>query len=116
VDQDLDQLVTVTPKVTASLPIAGAVAGGPAVGAAVFLAQKVLGKRVDRVTNITYTVNGPWDNPHIERQKQKLESRISTLFEVEGAPGDTPDSSEPAAEAPSPWENPFLSPEASRPE
>jgi uncharacterized protein (TIGR02099 family) len=116
VDQDLDQLVTVTPKVTASLPIAGAVAGGPAVGAAVFLAQKVLGKRVDRVTNITYTVNGPWDNPTIERQQQKLESRISTLFEVEGSPADTPGSSEQETEADSPWENPFLAPEASRPE
>jgi uncharacterized protein (TIGR02099 family) len=116
VNQDFDQLVTVTPKVTASLPIAGAVAGGPAVGAAVFLAQKVLGKRVDRVTSIHYTVKGSWDDPTIERQKQKLESRISTLFELEETPDDTLDSPEIPQEEPSPWENPFLTPQEPSPE
>jgi uncharacterized protein (TIGR02099 family) len=116
VDQDFDQLVTVTPEVSASLPIAGAVAGGPAVGAAVYLAQKVLGKRVDRVTNILYTVKGPWDNPTITRQEQKLESRLSTFFELEETPADALDSPEIPQDDPSPWENPFLTPQESRPE
>jgi uncharacterized protein (TIGR02099 family) len=111
VDQDFDQMVTVTPEVSASLPIAGAVAGGPAVGAAVYLAQKVLGKRVDRVTNILYTVKGPWENPTITRQEQKLESRLSTFFELEETPTDTLDSSATPQDDPSPWDNPFLAPQ-----
>jgi uncharacterized protein (TIGR02099 family) len=118
VDQDFDQMVTVTPKISASLPIAGAVAGGPAVGAAVYLAQKVLGKRVDRVTNILYTVKGPWENPTITREKQKLESRISTLLELEQNPADAsePSAIEEKEQELSPWENPFLTPNQLSPE
>ncbi len=107
VDQDFDQLVSVTPNVTASLPIAGAVAGGPAVGAAVYLAQKLLGKRVDRVTNIVYTVKGPWENPEITRQEQKLESRLSTLFDFQKNPPDLSASPGAETEEATPWSNPF---------
>jgi uncharacterized protein YhdP len=67
---DYDQLVTVTPQVSSTLPIAGAIAGGPAVGAAVFLADKLVGDRVNRLTRVRYHVTGSWDNPVYSKLKK----------------------------------------------
>jgi uncharacterized protein YhdP len=68
--RDYDQLVTVTPQVTSTLPIAGAIAGGPAVGAAVFLADKLVGDRFNRLTRVRYHVTGSWDKPVYTRLKK----------------------------------------------
>ncbi len=62
-DRDFDQVVVVTPKTTANLPIAGAIVGGPVVGAAVYLAQKLVGKRLESVTHSRYSLTGSWDEP-----------------------------------------------------
>jgi uncharacterized protein (TIGR02099 family) len=70
VAHDYDQLVTVTPQVSSTLPIAGAIAGGPAVGAAVFLADKLVGDRVNRLTSVRYHVTGSWDKPVYSRLKK----------------------------------------------
>lgn len=66
----LDQLITVTPKTTESLPLAGAIAGGPLVGAAVFIAQKIAGKTVNKFAGYQYRVTGPWADPKIEQISQ----------------------------------------------
>jgi len=70
VDQDFDQLVTVTPSISTAIPVAGALAGGPAVGAALLLVQKLIGKQVDKVSTTRYTVTGHWDKPNIVKLKQ----------------------------------------------
>ena len=64
---DLDQTVTVIPRTTAALPIAGALAGGPAVGAAVFVAQRLLGDQVDNITASHYRVTDSWQSPRMEK-------------------------------------------------
>ena len=64
---DLDQIVTVIPHTTASLPIAGVLAGGPAVGAAVFVAQRLIGERVDSITATHYALKGSWQLPKIDK-------------------------------------------------
>jgi uncharacterized protein (TIGR02099 family) len=66
VKEDFDQRVTVTPQLTSSLPVAGAIAGGPAVGAALLVAQKLVGDRVNRMGRHTFTVTGPWSDPKVE--------------------------------------------------
>ena len=71
VERDYDQLVTVTPQVTSTLPIAGAIAGGPAVGAAVFLADKLVGDRFNRLTQVQYQVTGSWDEPVYRKLKKE---------------------------------------------
>ncbi len=65
--RDYDQIVTVNPNVTSSLPLAGAVVGGFGVGAAMLLAQQILEPEIDKATRIKYGVTGPWDNPEIKR-------------------------------------------------
>lgn len=76
VAQDFDQVVTVTPQLTGTLPLAGMIAGGPAVGAALFLAQKVIGKRVDKITRYQYGVSGSWDDPVITRETSSLPEKL----------------------------------------
>lgn len=72
VARDLDQIVTVIPHTTAALPIAGALAGGPAVGAALYVAQQLVGEEVDRLTATQYAVKSGWNNPEITRINQNL--------------------------------------------
>lgn len=84
VARDYDQLVTVTPQVSSTLPIAGAIAGGPAVGAAVYLADKLVGDRFNRLTRVQYQVTGSWDKPVYTKLKKEEGKKQSTT----GRPGE----------------------------
>lgn len=72
VARDLDQVVTVIPHTSVALPIAGALAGGPAVGAVVLLAQQLVGEEVDSITATHYAVKGSWDEPEITKISRSL--------------------------------------------
>ncbi len=63
VEQDYDQIVTVIPQVGSSLPLAGALAAGVGVGAAVFVIQKIFAPQIDKAVRIQYAVTGSWDKP-----------------------------------------------------
>jgi uncharacterized protein YhdP len=84
--QDYDQLVTVTPEITSSLPVAGALAGGPAVGAALFLAQRLMGAQVDRMARYRFRVTGPWEDPQIERLERGQSDEEETAPQVPELP------------------------------
>jgi uncharacterized protein (TIGR02099 family) len=73
VNQRYDQTVKITPNVSSTLPLAGAVAGGPiglGVGTAILLADKLAGKLFDKdivnVVSYNYTLTGPWQNPDLQ--------------------------------------------------
>ena len=51
----------------ASLPVAGALAGGPAVGAALLLFSQVFKEPLKGMTRGYYRITGPWENPNVER-------------------------------------------------
>jgi uncharacterized protein YhdP len=84
VARDYDQLVTVTPQLASTLPIAGAIAGGPAVGAAVYLADKLVGDRFNRLTQVRYHVTGSWDKPVYNKLKKEDGKKPSTTSERDG--------------------------------
>lgn len=72
-DRTYNQTVQVTPSVSSTLPLAGAVAGGPiglGVGTAIFLADKLVSNLFDReIVNIItyrYQLTGPWDAPEMK--------------------------------------------------
>jgi uncharacterized protein YhdP len=67
VRQRLDQQVTVEPNLGTSLALAGAVAGGPVVGAAVYLVDRATGNTLDRLGRYQYRVTGPWTDPEWTR-------------------------------------------------
>jgi uncharacterized protein (TIGR02099 family) len=65
--RDYDQTAIVTGNLGASLPVAGALAGGPVVGAAVLLFSQVFKEPLKGITRGYYRITGPWDNPNVER-------------------------------------------------
>ncbi|MGH8176043.1 MAG: YhdP family protein [Steroidobacter sp.] len=65
--RDYDQTAVVTGNLGASLPVAGALAGGPAVGAALLLFSQVFKEPLKGITRGYYRITGPWDNPIVER-------------------------------------------------
>ena len=67
VSRTLDQQVTVTPDLDATLPIASTLAGGPIAGLAVLVAQKLMTKQVDNLYRFEYSLSGPWAEPEIEQ-------------------------------------------------
>ena len=70
VTRDYDQLVLVTPHISQSLPLLGALAVTPQVGAAILFLQKVLEPQINKATQKEYTVTGPWDAPNIKLVKK----------------------------------------------
>jgi uncharacterized protein (TIGR02099 family) len=65
-DRDYDEHVTVYPDVTTSVTIAGGLAGGPVGAAIALVAQEALGKPFNTLSQFSYHVTGPWDNPQIK--------------------------------------------------
>ncbi|MCC7412141.1 MAG: TIGR02099 family protein [Gammaproteobacteria bacterium] len=72
-EQDYDQLVTVRPQVSSTLPLASAVFGpvGAGVGAVLFLGQKMFKAlpQLDNMISRQYSVTGHWHEPVIEQVK-----------------------------------------------
>jgi len=65
--EDYDELVTVTPSVSTTLPIAGALAGGPVGAVAGLLAGTVFKDQINRAASYQYTIKGTWAEPVVER-------------------------------------------------
>lgn len=78
--RDYDQRITVTPQLGGALPLAGALAGGPAVGAAVFLAERLLQKGIEQVTRYRYALKGSWDDPVLESLQEPPSAASAKAF------------------------------------
>jgi len=74
--EDFDQLVTVIPQISSNFTLAGTFAGGPAVGAALFLAQKLIGDKFDKATQTQYIVTGPWSDPNIRKKQVERDEEV----------------------------------------
>lgn len=73
-EHDYDQIVTVTPKVAESMPVAGAIFGpvGIGVGTFIYLMGHMfnsLHTNFDNLLKYQYTITGTWNNPVIEKVK-----------------------------------------------
>jgi uncharacterized protein (TIGR02099 family) len=81
-ERSYDEHVAVVPNLTTSLPLAVSVGVGlldPLAGAAVWVAEKLLRKPVGSLTQFSYRVTGPWDNPVV--------SKVPRVAETAGASG-----------------------------
>lgn len=78
---DYDQTAIVTGNLGASLPVAGALAGGPAIGAALLLFSQVFKEPLKGITRGYYRITGSWDDPIVERVEAAAlkETATSTL-------------------------------------
>ncbi|MEJ2760418.1 MAG: AsmA-like C-terminal region-containing protein, partial [Gammaproteobacteria bacterium] len=78
-EKDYDQIVTVTPRISGSLPVAGAIFGpvGIGVGTAFYLAGKMfdsLRENIDSLLRYQYTITGSWNKPVIKRIEPSKEA------------------------------------------
>jgi uncharacterized protein (TIGR02099 family) len=62
-----DQTAVVTGQLGASLGVAGALAAGPAVGAALLLFSQIFKEPLKGVTRGYYRITGSWDDPQVKR-------------------------------------------------
>ncbi|WP_397451401.1 YhdP family protein [Pseudomonas sp. NA-150] len=69
VNDRIDAKLLVALPVTNNLPIAALLIGAPAIGGALFLADKLFGDRVSRLASVQYSVKGPWKEPKITFDK-----------------------------------------------
>jgi len=78
-EKDYDQVVTVTPQVANSIPVASALFGpvGIGVGAVIFLAGEVfksIPEQIDKLLRYQYTITGSWDDPVVEKFEKENET------------------------------------------
>lgn len=64
--RDYDQRVTIYPGLSSGVTIGAAVLGGPIAAAIALVAQEVLNKPLEKLTELDYRVTGGWDNPKID--------------------------------------------------
>ncbi len=82
INETYDQVLSVSPRLDATLPVAGAIVGGPAAGVAMLLAQQALSKKLEKAQRITYNITGTWDNPRITRLTgEKVRKRPSSILD-----------------------------------
>ena len=67
VTRDYDQTAVVYANFGSSLPVAGAVVGGPAVGAALLVFSELFKKPLQEMARVNYRITGSWEDPQIER-------------------------------------------------
>ena len=67
--KDYNLMMAVIPHLTSSLPVIATIAGGPIIGAATWVVDKVVSPAVDKITQYNYAITGTWKNPNIKQQK-----------------------------------------------
>lgn len=65
----IDAKLLVTLPISNNLPLAALIVGAPAIGGALFVADKLLGDRVARFASVQYDVKGSWQAPKISFDK-----------------------------------------------
>jgi uncharacterized protein YhdP len=64
--QDYDEVVKIDTSISSTLPVAGAIAGGPVTGVAVLLLTEIFKQPLKKATQLEYHVTGPWDDPQMQ--------------------------------------------------
>ena len=59
--------VRVTPHISESVSVAGALLGGPVAGVAAYLAQKILRDPIEQFASFEYDVTGGWADPQVNK-------------------------------------------------
>lgn len=62
---DLD--LRISPHVTASLPIVATIAGGPVIGLAAWVANKIINQGMQKISAYSYKITGPWKDPIVQQ-------------------------------------------------
>lgn len=67
VDRTYDQTALVSGEVGNTLPVVGAIAAGPVIGAGLFVLKEIFKGPLRGAVQVQYHITGPWENPVVER-------------------------------------------------
>jgi uncharacterized protein YhdP len=81
--RDYNQTAIVNASVGDTLPIVGALAAGPQVGAALLIISQIFKKPLQEMGQIYYSVQGSWDEPAIETTDAEA---FAAVYEATGCP------------------------------
>jgi uncharacterized protein (TIGR02099 family) len=89
-----DQTAIVSAEVGNTLPVVGAIAAGPAIGAGLFVLKEIFKEPLRGIAQVQYRITGPWEEPAVDR--------VATAEELGGQqPGDRiPGDQAPGDQAP----------------
>lgn len=62
-----DLNLSISPHITASLPVVATIAGGPIVGFAAWVASKIINQSMQRISAYSYKISGPWNQPVVQQ-------------------------------------------------
>lgn len=62
-----DLNLTISPHITASLPIVATIAGGPVAGLAAWIANKIINQGMQKIIAYSYKISGPWKEPVVQQ-------------------------------------------------
>ncbi len=62
-----DVNLSISPHITASLPIVATIAGGPIAGLAAWVANKIINKSMQKISAYSYKITGPWKEPVVHQ-------------------------------------------------
>nr|WP_067298664.1 YhdP family protein [Marinobacterium profundum] len=63
--ETVEQEMEVTLPLTSNIPLAAVLLGAPQVAGAMFLIDKLIGDKLEKVTSIRYRVSGDWNDPDV---------------------------------------------------
>ena len=104
--RDYDQYVLVVPHIGNSLPVIGAMVGGPVGAAAGLAVQGLLGRGINKTASARYHVTGSWDKPVMtlveKREVPAAPASTVTSPLLPAAPLSSPVATMPLRDAPAP--------------
>ena len=62
-----DLNLSISPHITASLPIVATIAGGPVIGIAAWVANKIINQSMQKIISYSYKISGPWNQPIVQQ-------------------------------------------------
>jgi uncharacterized protein YhdP len=75
-EKDYDQTVVVTPQISSSIPLVGGLAAAsPGVGVGLWVANKLFGDDINKISRRRYSITGSWENPQITKESVSPSSK-----------------------------------------
>jgi uncharacterized protein YhdP len=78
--KSLDSQMDVVLPLTSNLPIAAVLLGAPQVAGAVFIIDKLIGDKLQKVSTLKYRLKGPWAEPEIDVFSEKKDGQTTSVF------------------------------------
>lgn len=67
VERTYDQVAVLSAELGNTLPLVGAIAAGPAIGAGLFVLKEIFKAPLRGMVQVQYQITGPWNDPVVER-------------------------------------------------